>query len=155
MTKASNNFPRSWNIGLPTNPAKGGRSCKTTIMAITRLKALKVHPITKIRPKIVEYQVGSRDIIQSTEANVTVRTNNAVPGPLTCVDNLESRRSAVRSCSMEKRFKSNVKVNQIKKKIAVRATKKPTFRYAYRASIISLASFVRSGRSSCSQGKMY
>ena len=31
-------------------------------------------PATKISPKIVEYQVGSSDITQSTDANVIVRT---------------------------------------------------------------------------------
>jgi hypothetical protein len=48
------------------------------------------YPATVSSPKIVENHSGSSDMIQSTDANVTVMTRKSSPGALTVRNRIES-----------------------------------------------------------------
>src|SRR5258707_3333913 len=86
QVKASIRLPRSWNREASITPENGFRSDSRKSTMIQNASVSSTWPTAKIAPYMVEYQCGSKDMIQSTEASVTVKVNRIMPGPLTARD---------------------------------------------------------------------
>src|SRR3954469_11335269 len=85
-----------------------------------------------MNPKIVEYQVGSSDMIQSTDANVIVTTEISSPGALTTRKRLVSAgwpATSPRSCPADHAFSSHDASAHSAKNSTARVMKNGTFKY--------------------------
>ena len=81
-------------------------------MQMANASAVKPQPTMMSKPQMVENHSGSSVINQSIAANVTVKPNKTMPGPLTfCMRSFNKRRrrgSVVVSCSSDHLFSRTV-----------------------------------------------
>src|SRR5262245_5638403 len=78
---------------------------------------------------MVEYQCGSNDITQSTDANVIVKPMSTSPPRLSCSSRQATCGSALVSCSSDQRLRKTATVTHAPKYSTARAMKNGTFKY--------------------------
>src|SRR6185369_10325147 len=90
----------------------GSRLRSHDIITIVKASALRLPEATKIKPKIVDIQAGSSDMIQSIDAKVIEIISNPSPGPLIICKRLRIFLSAVRSCCNDSQFNNSASSDQ-------------------------------------------